>query len=260
MNIKSIINTLLLAAGSLFLGFLPVPQAHGTPVIDYNFEDGSIAGWTSNPTPPSTYLSVVADPLRTNNKVMKMDDTSTASLLTVNTTPNFSPALTNGIYVLTMQVMASTNGGSGSDYTFDRRISLTQSGTTATYSRIRSGTGNTNLIISLYNGGTHVNATNIDFNTWYEFTQTIDITNKTWSFNITDVSAGTNVYTSAPNLAWFSGTVSNINGLTITRADASGMGGLLYQDNVKLDVIPEPTAAILLLSTGLAYLMFRRRK
>lgn len=102
---KNIANTLLLAAGSLFLGLLPTQHANGTTIIDYNFEDGQTTGWImSNTNHP--YISVVADPLDATNKVLKVDD-SWASMGALWTA--LGSGHTNGIYEMKVSILYTTS-------------------------------------------------------------------------------------------------------------------------------------------------------
>lgn len=252
----------LLGASAAILVFLATPAAEAAPVIDYDFEDGATTGWNVNPA-PTTPLAVVNDPVRSENKVLKVDDSADVAMNSLATTPAFSPGLNSGIYEFSFEIMVANTGGAGTDYFFDRRIALMDGGTIGTYARLRYVSGDSTYRFSGFDGGsTHVDGPNIAFNTWYKFTQITNIDTQTWSYQITNVATNIILYTS-DSFDYYSNVATEIDSFwysTVTFNPAPGSrGGLVYFDNVKIEQIPEPGAAMLLLFAGQICLLARRR-
>jgi len=246
-----------------FVSLSVLSSARAQIYIDSNFESGTTAGWASryNATAVDN-ISVVADPLRAGNQVLKWDSTSLAStrLLTAGTTN-----LSSGQYKLTLQFLVGESGGAGANYNLSRNIAMLNNSTYAVSSynplaynsaapeafdtTIRGYDGNG------AGGGTPGTLQYISENNWYELTQIIDMDTKTWSWSIYDVTAGTSVYQSPTGLGFLSSPTSIRELHFFSGSD----NGLLYVDNVLLQAIPEPSA-IMLLGLGLVAVVVLRKR
>lgn len=252
-------NTLLIAAGSLFLGLLPTQHANGTTIIDYNFEDGQTTGWITSNTNHS-YISVVADPLDATNKVLKVDD-SWASMGALWTT--LGSGHTNGIYEVKVSILVADSGGAAGSpsYALDRRISLASKDNSVTYTRLRTNAGT--VLTSGYNGngsggGSFVNGPTVNLNKWYEITQILDLSTDKWTWSIRDIATDTLLYSSSELGSFFYTSLSN--GLTTLSFPQISSGGVFYLDDVKVSVVPEPSSICLMMLAGLVLFAARHRK
>lgn len=240
-----------------------LPAARAQIYIDSNFESGTTAGWSSRSGATSVdNISVVADPLRAGNQVLKWDSTSLAStrLLTSGTAN-----LSTGQYKLTLQFLVGESGGAGSNYTLSRNISMLNNSTYAvsSYNPLAYNPASPEAFdttIRGYNGngaggGTPGELQYISENNWYELTQIINMDTKTWSWSIYDVTAGVAVYQSPTGLGFLSSPPSIRELHFFSGSD----NGLLYVDNVLLQAVPEPSAVGLLGLGLMAFVVFRKR-
>lgn len=238
-------------------------SANAQVYIDSNFESGTTTGWSSryNATAVDN-ISVVADPLRAGNQVLKWDSTTLAStrLLTSGTAN-----LSTGQYKLTLQFLVGESGGSGSSYSLSRNIAMLNNSTYAvsSYNPLAYNPAQPEAFdttIRGYNGngaggGTPGALQYLAENNWYELTQIIDMDTKTWSWSIYDVTAGAAVYQSPTGLGFLSSPTSIRELHFFSGSD----NGLLYVDNVLLQAVPEPSAAMLLGLGLVAFIVFRKR-
>lgn len=253
IHIPRAARAVLVGACLLVIGLITCPNLSAAPIFEYDFQDGQTTGWSAS---DSSMLSVTNDPLDASNKVL-MADATTGTLGATWTT--FS-ALTSGTYRLTLQLMVADSGGIGSSYELDRRISLTSSNSSvSSYTRYRNPSG-TNVLTSGYNGngtngGTFSNGPTVALNKWYEIVQIVDLDNKTWNWEISDVATGTNLYTSGS--LGFMSNVSNLKTLTFASINPQ-TNGLFYLDNVAMEQIPEPTSVATIIFGGLICYSLRR--
>jgi len=243
---------------ALFLGLASTLAAVGAETIfDYTFEDGTTTGWTTGGAWQA--VAVVNDPLRPSNKVLMLDNTNGAY---ANVQTVFEPQ-GEGTLRLTLQFFIADSGGGASPgvYGIDQYIGLEHRKTTAspandygvTYGRfyLSSSQPAINHYDGNGSGGGTWNTANryfLEYGKWYEYTQTVtmdgQIADYEWAlYNVTDAVAIGSGTIGKVNLG---GESPDVGRLFLHPVSSSG-GGLMYLDQVKLEVIPEATAAHLLL-------------
>lgn len=238
----------VLALSALLLTGAFFPTLHGQALLDTDFNNGELQGWTQYSTTETQLASFGTSEVAPREHVLRFDNTVTGTGQSW-AEAQFAPQ-SEGVLKFSLSIRILSEGGLGSSNEGNVRVGIL-GGSTGTYVRLRVRPTQAYKVEYFSRGNVvHQGDLEIKYDVWYDLVQTLHLPEdgpSTYSFTIQNRSNPTEFYQS-DEVTTFN-PVETVYRIGIWQNNASLRSGLYEIGHAKVEVIPEPGSATLTLLT-----------